>query len=221
MVTNLLYNIISLLLFRILSLKNIEQKDYVPGASQTVSSSSDTREDSELLRTNSNYSDEVSQYHRPKRPRIDIVSDNVALALDRTKTSDRSATHILAAASTSLGHDLDEVNLSHSTVRRAPRKVRETMAAQLKKSLRLANHLTVHWDGKLLPEMNNSRKKVDRLPVVVSGLGCDQLLGVPKVEHGTAVNHASSIMETNGTLQDASKQCVSTRPMSTQVRYER
>lgn len=143
----------------------------------------------------SNFSDELPAYSMPKRPKLNIIDDNVLLALDRTKTSSRSATHILAAAATSLGHDLNDVNLSHSTIHRHRIITRTKMTAQLKADLMIADHLIVHWDGKLLPQLG-SQQKVDRLPIVVSGLNSEQLLGVPKICDGTAENHAIAIAET-------------------------
>lgn len=153
------------------------------------------RIDSELSRTTSNFSDEVPYHCRVKRPKIEIVTETVALALDRTKVSSRCATHILAAAATSLGHNLDDVNLSHSTVHRVRQKVRQEKAAMLKENLNLANHLTVHWDGKQLAQEGSS-KKIERLPIVVSGLNSDQLLGVPMLEGGTGDKQAQTIEET-------------------------
>lgn len=53
-------------------------------------------------RTMSNFSDEVQYYHQPKRPKFDVVTENVTLALGGTKTSSRSRTHILAATAISV-----------------------------------------------------------------------------------------------------------------------
>lgn len=141
-------------------------------------------------------------YYHAKRQKVELVSETVALALDRTKTSSRSGTHILAAAATTLGYKIKDVKLSHSTIHRRRQIIRTKMAAQLKSNLQVSKHLTVHWDGKILPEFNNVGK-VERLPIIVSGFGCDQLLGVPKVD-GTAANQAQSDVETlyESNLQD-------------------
>lgn len=140
------------------------------------------------------YADEIPSYHSIKRRKLDIVTEEVALALDRTKTSSRNATRILAATVIGLGHDITHVNLSHSTVHRTRMKIREKLAAQLKKNLQLAPALVLHFDGKLLPTWRKS-KKVERLPVVVSGSGCNQLLGVPKIIDGRASHQAVKILE--------------------------
>lgn len=126
---------------------------------------------------------------------MEIVTDNVALALDRIKTSSRSGTHILAAAAVGLGYELDEVVLSHSTVHRTRENVQRKMAEQLKKNLQLSQQITVHWDGKLLLDLD-SRKKVERLPIIVSGSDSEQLLGIPKLDDGSASTTATTIVET-------------------------
>ena len=52
--------------------------------------------------------------------------------------------------------------------------------------------LTVHWDGKLLPDLTGN-EKVDRLPILASGLGVSQLLAVPKLPNGTGEAMASAV----------------------------
>lgn len=131
--------------------------------------------------------DELPNYHLPKRPRLQFINEDVALALDRTKTSSRSATHILAAAATSVGHNISHLNLSHSTIHRSRINIRRKVAERLKQNLNVANHLTVHWDGRLVPE-SGKQKKVERVPGIVSGLDTEQLLGVPKFQEGLASN---------------------------------
>ena len=48
----------------------------------------------------------------------------------------------------------------------------------MKAELKCDVPLTIHWNGKLLEDIN-AENVVDRLPVLVSGNGVDQLLGVP------------------------------------------
>ena len=42
----------------------------------------------------------------------------------------------------------------------------------------------VHWHGKLLEDITGN-ETVDRLPILISGSGKEQLLGVPKIDRGT------------------------------------
>ena len=50
----------------------------------------------------------------------------------------------------------------------------------------------MHWDGKLLPDLTGN-EKVDRLPILVSGLGVIQLLAVPKLPNGTGEAMAAAV----------------------------
>lgn len=47
-----------------------------------------------------------------------------------------------------------------------------------------AKFFNVHWDGKMLADFQGGGKKVDRLPVIVTYDGNEQLLGVPKIPSG-------------------------------------
>ena len=54
--------------------------------------------------------------------------------------------------------------------------------------------LTVHWDGKLMEDLT-SHQHVDHLPVLISGAGVEQLLGVPKLSSGTGEAQASAVVQ--------------------------
>jgi len=56
----------------------------------------------------------------------------------------------------------------------------------------------VHWNGKMLCDLTR-KDVVDRLPVVVSGTGVEQLLGVPKLPSGTGDGQATAVAKV---LQD-------------------
>ncbi|GBO99108.1 hypothetical protein EVAR_100864_1 [Eumeta japonica] len=58
------------------------------------------------------------------------------------------------------------------------------IAESLKKEFKSETPLTVHWDGKLIEDITG-HETVDRLPILVSGNGVDQLLSVPKLNRGT------------------------------------
>lgn len=53
----------------------------------------------------------------------------------------------------------------------------------------------MHWDGKLLEDLSG-RQVVDRLPIIVSGQGVDQLLGAPKLVSGTGAALADATFDT-------------------------
>ena len=53
--------------------------------------------------------------------------------------------------------------------------------------------LVVHWDGKLIRDLTG--KQVDRLPILVSGLGISQLLAVAKLQAGTGQAQANAVID--------------------------
>ena len=52
--------------------------------------------------------------------------------------------------------------------------------------------LVVHWEGKIVCDILG-KKDIDRLPIVVSGVGAEQLLSVPKLLEGTGQRIATSV----------------------------
>jgi hypothetical protein len=77
-------------------------------------------------------------------------------------------------------------NISWASIRRTNVANRTLPVPRLKDQFNSNDvALTEHWDGKLLPDITG-HATVDRLPALVSGHGIEQLLGVPKLNHGTA-----------------------------------
>jgi len=123
-----------------------------------------------------------------------VLTKDVTAALDRTKVTDRQAVHLLAATAHSLGHDVGDLTVNRSSIQRARSKHRAQAACEVKQRFNPQSPLTVHWDGKLLPDITG-RDKVDRLPVIVTGATeVEQLLGVPKLASGTGRAQADAVM---------------------------
>lgn len=55
--------------------------------------------------------------------------------------------------------------------------------------------LTILWEHKMIEDISG-HETVDRLPIIVSGKGIDQLLLVPKLPCGTGDSSASAVYET-------------------------
>ena len=108
-----------------------------------------------------------------------VLSPNLVGALDRTGVSDRQALRIVAATASSLGHDPKELVLNPESIRQSRAKCRASMAEEIKQSFSPKTPLTVHWDGKILPQDEISRG--DRLAILVTGQGVEKLLGVPRL----------------------------------------
>lgn len=142
-------------------------------------------------RTISNFEDELPQ--NPRQKKMDIMTPELSSALDRSNVSSRNAAFIVMAVVKSLGHDPDRVNISHRLIHRDRNKMRKMMAIDIKKKNFAAENVILHWDGKLLPDCGGTQK-VDRLPIVLSGLDYEQLLAVPKLNSGTGFNQAQAIV---------------------------
>src|SRR5699024_3042588 len=76
-------------------------------------------------------------------------------------------------------------------------KNRKDFGENLKKNFEVPDAITIHWDGKLLPEMTGCTK-VERLPVIMRGLNCDQILGVPKLNKSTGFLQTEVIFQLLG-----------------------
>lgn len=127
-----------------------------------------------------------------KRARQSIITPELAATMDRTKLSDRKATFMLAATARSLGNDIQDFSINRSSIRRARLNLRQDISKHSKDKFDPKTPLTVHWDGKLLQDLTG-KELVDRLPVLVSGVDTNQLLGVPKLAAGTGHAQAMAV----------------------------
>ena len=73
-----------------------------------------------------------------KRRRINVVTQAVSATLDRTKISDRKAMMVMEAAAQSLGHNVEEIAISCSSIGRFRQQHRTTDAKKLKMLLMLS-----------------------------------------------------------------------------------
>ena len=119
----------------------------------------------------------------PKRGRQSVISPQLAAMLDRNGLSDRAAMMIIFQASRTFGQDPQVLALNRSTIRRQRQQHRESAAAGIKEAFKPNTTLTVHWDGKLMPDLTGN--KVERLPILVSTMGEKKLLEIPKIITGT------------------------------------
>lgn len=145
-----------------------------------------------LKRTSSDSEDTIPA---PKKNKIDILTAELVLALDRTKTSNRNAMYIISAVIKSLGLDIDKYNLSYSTIRNARISKREEIVDMIKEKDNFDDSLVVHWDGKVLPA-GNGQPKAERLSIHVTGINTDKNLKTPILSDSTGESQASAIFET-------------------------
>ena len=99
---------------------------------------------------------------------------------------------MIAATARSLGYDVRDFTINRSSIHRARLRLRQDISNRLKDNFDLGTPLTVHWDGKLLPDLTG-KELVDRLPVLVSGRNTFQLHDVRKLESGTGEAQVAAV----------------------------
>ena len=122
-----------------------------------------------------------------------LQSPTFTAALDRTNTSLRKAMHIVAPALAAAGVELKSVTLSRSSLHRSRHQLRKDLSAEIKENFRPETPLIVHFDGKFLSDADGG--KSDRLAVVVSGVGTEKLLGIPKIPESSGQSMATAILK--------------------------
>lgn len=115
---------------------------------------------------------------------------------DRCKISDRNGVYILMAAAESFGQNVENLVLNRSSIYRLRKKFRNERHTEIQKNFKLATceKLVVHWDGKLLPQLTGIGK-IDRLAILVTFQGMEQLLGVPDIESSSGADQGEAIFE--------------------------
>ena len=130
----------------------------------------------------------------PMRRRKQILTPALSLRLDRANVSDRAAMFIVGETAKSLGHNIQDFTLSAASIRRSRRSHREQFADEILKNFSPNAPLAVHWDEKLLRDLTG-KKRVDRLPILVSFGEDTQLLSVPIIVAGTGEAQASAVYQ--------------------------
>jgi len=138
-----------------------------------------------------------TKHFRSSRGFEAFVSEKLAVVLDKCKISDRNAVHLLIATAEALGNNVNKLIINRSSIRSARIEFRKERAKKIRQDYNLANEETVvvHWDGKLLPALTG-KGLVDRLPIVASVNGHEQLLGVPALNTGTGSDQATAVYQT-------------------------
>ncbi|GBN10564.1 hypothetical protein AVEN_102257-1 [Araneus ventricosus] len=106
---------------------------------------------------------------------------------DRFHISQRSTVFILEAVAEALGHNIDELAINRNTIQRYLEDFLKTKATRIKELFKEnePSFVCVHWDGKLLPALNVTDLKSERLPIFVTYKDEEKLLRVPKLENSS------------------------------------
>ena len=127
--------------------------------------------------------------------RKEVLTAELSAALDRTKTTDRMAVHIIFNTTKSLGQNMSKLNLNCSSIRRKHIHHHSSKSLEILSNFKSNPSLTVHWDSKLMKHLTG-QTFVDRLPVLVSGNGISQLLAIAKIPSSTGDLQANAVVKT-------------------------
>lgn len=115
--------------------------------------------------------------------------------LDRGNISSRQASYVVSAICLKLNGNLSGATTSHESIRRAREQHRRESADRLRNAFPTDSIFTVHWDSKKMSCDQNSKKKDERLPVLVTWNGGEQILGVALLDNGTGLAQANAVYE--------------------------
>jgi len=158
-----------------------------------LSTSSDENEESEN-------SEEYKEIHggpsKTKRSRNNLMTSRVTAALDKCKASDRDAIHIITALLEALSLDINDYIFSRSSVKRTREMLRKESPKSIKSKFSDINldFVVIHWDSKILTDITGI-PNIDRLPVVATAPGIEQLLGVPGLTSCTGSEVSSAVYD--------------------------
>lgn len=133
----------------------------------------------------------VKKFNRPKL----VIKRETAAALDRTKTSHRNAAYILTGFAKDNHLNCLDFSLYPSSIYRNIKVKREEEATSIRRQFSHQGPFTVHWDGKLLPTLTEERsvKKMERLPVLVTGTDIEKFLSIPAINSGSGADQANAV----------------------------
>jgi hypothetical protein len=100
---------------------------------------------------------------------------------------------IVTPALAAAGVDVNQLSLSRTSLMVARNASRETLAAAVRQNFQPTVPLVAHFDGKLLSHMDGTKR--DCLPIVISGLDVEKLLGIPMLPVGSGAVMGQKVVE--------------------------
>lgn len=133
-----------------------------------------------------------------------ILTNDLIVALDRAKLSDRHAMLIISSVLNSVNHNLFNIVLNRESLRLERQKRRKQIFNDLKSTFKWngeeSEHIIVHWDTKRMVEYEQPARanpeKYERLVVVASSGGHEKLLSAPKLDDAKGMTVANAVMDT-------------------------
>ena len=156
--------------------------------SDITSTNSSTDDEMSLCPTTS--SDQVSRSHKRSVKtgvRVHIPHDilkalNAVQALVRNKISSSAISAVMHEIVAASEGDPSKLSLSYASTERYRIEAIQNITEKIIENWTPPAVANIHWDGKLM-EASDGVGKVERLPVLLSGIGGTKLLGVPAICH--------------------------------------
>ncbi|XP_065223043.1 uncharacterized protein LOC135847444 [Planococcus citri] len=133
---------------------------------------------------------------RTEPSKKNFITPELVAALDQCRLSIRDSVFVIGAVAEALGHNIDQLSISKSSIQRIRTSEREKRAKVIKQNFQnqVPDVVTVHWDGKLLPGLDQRCSKEERLPILITFEGKEQLLAVPKLENSTGEAQSTAVL---------------------------
>ncbi|KAK3933104.1 AMP phosphorylase [Frankliniella fusca] len=132
---------------------------------------------------------------KPVDAPMEVDEDELLLGLDRAQVSCRDGFRCVTMAAQYFQVDPKVLKgMSMSQIRRKREQARNKIWLGIRESFNPCSPLTVHWDGIKVKNLIG-RAKVERLPVIVTGKGVDQMLGGGIIPDGSGLTQSRKILE--------------------------
>ena len=111
-----------------------------------------------------------------------LKSPAVVQALVRNKVSSTAISAVMHEIITVAEGDPSKLSLSYTTTERYKLETIQKISEKIAENWVPPSIANIHWDGKLVDTANKTNK-VERLPILLSGIGGIKLLGVPAIPY--------------------------------------
>jgi hypothetical protein len=100
----------------------------------------------------------------------------------------------LVALSEALGHDINDLIINRSSIRRFQMNLHQERADIIKNKCKEnnLNAAILHWDGILLPSLTGENI-IDRLAVIIRSRDVEKIIATPELKCGTEKEQVSAI----------------------------
>ncbi|GBP26675.1 hypothetical protein EVAR_23445_1 [Eumeta japonica] len=131
---------------------------------------------------------------RKNRARKDFITPKLIAVLDRCQLSIRDSVYIIQAVVEALDLSCDDFPINISSIQRIRTQSRKDRVESIKSDFQNNMLETVHWDAKLLPDLDVKSSKEERPLILISFGENEQLLTVRKRESSSGQDQAKAVL---------------------------